>query len=172
MKYVLSLLLAMLMGTTLSLAQDGPRSEPGEKRPSFEEFLRTKTEYIVREMKLDEATSAKFIPLYEELQKAKGALFQKYGHAFGDLRREMKKNNGVVADHLYLQAVKNDAQLSFEDAQLERDYLNKFEMVLTPKQLYEYVKAEKHFKAQYWNKGRQGRGKDSQNMRKGETKRN
>lgn len=172
MKSLLSLLLAILIGTTLSMAQDDSQMEPGEKRPSFEEFLRNKTEYIVKEMKLDEPTATKFIPLYEELQKAKGALFQKYGNAFRDLRREMKKNKGTVSDQLYLQAVKNDAQLNFEDAQLERDYLNKFEMVLTPKQLYEYVKAEKHFKAQFWNKGRQVNGRKNQDARKGENPRN
>ena len=172
MKPLLSLVLAILMGATLSMAQDAPQSEAGEKRPSFEEFLRHKTDYIVTEMKLDDETARKFRPLYEELQKAKGALFQKYGNAFRDLRREIRKNEGSVSDQLYLQAVKNDAQLNFEDAQLERDYLNKFEMVLSPKQLYEYVKAEKHFKAQFWNKDRQGNGKKNQNMRKGENKRN
>jgi Spy/CpxP family protein refolding chaperone len=166
------MILAILMGATLSMAQEGPNPETGEKQPSFEEFLRHKTDYIVTEMKLDDATAQKFRPLYEELQKAKGALFQKYGNAFRDLRREMKKTNGQVSDELYLRTVKNEAQLNFEDAQLERDYLNKFEMVLTPKQLYEYVKAEKHFKAQFWNKGKQGNGKKGQSTRKGESKRN
>ncbi len=170
MKTILSFALALLMSSTLAIAQEDPQNPSGE-RPSFEQFLRNKTDYIVNEMKLDEATAQKFRPLYEELQKAKGALFEKYGQSSRELHREMKKNNGTVSDELYLKAVMNDAQLNYEDALLDRDYLNKFEMVLTPKQLYDYVKAEKRFKAQFWNKGKQPNGKDNQNVRKGENRR-
>ncbi|MBR0036197.1 MAG: hypothetical protein IJP70_00985 [Bacteroidales bacterium] len=129
-----------------------PNGKPGD-RPSFEQFLAQKTRFLMEEMKLPAEDSARFMPVYLDLQKAKGELMRRYRKGREVGRRIRKGEN--VPDSLYSQAVFSDATLQIEDAKLDYEYLQKFSKVLTPKQLYSFQEAEKKFRN---NLARQPRG--------------
>lgn len=143
MKKILSLFV-LLLSCTICLYGQNRRNGDEEKRPSFEQFLAHKTSFMVREMQLNEADSVRFVGVYMQLQKEKGELMRKY-HTGHEVFQKIKAGT-EWPDSLYLRIVFNDAQLQMEDTQLERQYLDKFSKILTPKQLFMYMMADRKFK--------------------------
>lgn len=131
-----------------ALVQAQPKGDG--KHPGFEKFMQEKVAFIVSEMHLPASDSARFVPVYKELLQKKGKLFAKYSTAGRDLRRWHKVHKAEAApDSLYLRAVRGEAQLHLEDARLEQQYLERFEKILAPRQLFDYTRAEKKFKAKF-----------------------
>ena len=123
-----------------------------EKRPSFEEFMAQRTHFFIQEMKLNDADSAKFVAVYQQLMKDKGDLMRKY-HVGRELWHQLR-NGETLADSVYIRLVQNDAKLQAEDAQLELSYVDRFAKVLTPRQLFEYRQAEKKFRSDFMRQGK------------------
>lgn len=145
MKKILVSLLVLLVGMVGANAQnqENRRGNNGN-RPSFEQFMAEKTNFMVKEMNLNAADSTRFVALYMQLQKEKGALMHKYRNGREVFR---KLHNGEeLPDSLYLKVVLNDAKIQEEDARLEREYVEKFAKILTPKQLFSYMVADRKFK--------------------------
>ena len=114
-------------------------------RPSFEQFQQMKLDYIVKEMGLSQSEVEKFAPIYKELIKDRSALYAKY-RANGKIKREMREGK-EVADTTMQRVSRDDAQLQIEDAQLEQEYQQKFETILTPQQVCSWRDAEKKFRS-------------------------
>ncbi len=143
-------MLGLLLVSLLSLQVMAQDNRPGRQGrgnggpQSFEQFMAARISFLVQEMKLNEADSAQFVVVYNEMNKAKGDLFRKYSG-----RRDVyrKLHHGEAVDNAaLLQVVRNNAQLQVEDAQLEQTYLEKFAKILTPRQLFDYKEAEWKFK--------------------------
>ena len=154
MKKFLSVLL-VLMAAMVSFsvyAQKPQEHKPqsGHERQSFEQFMASKTRFLVQEMKLEAADSVRFVEVYQQLMKDKGALMHRY-HQNRDVMHRIRKGE-VVADSVYTRLVNDEAALQVEDAQLEQSYLERFSKVLTPRQLYDYRMAEKKFKNNFMKK--------------------
>ena len=147
MKRISILILVTLAAVGMAAAQQ----QNGGKRPSFEQFLKDKTAFIVHEMRLPEKDSAAFVPLYIELQQKKGELFQRHSPASRRLRQQLKGGGSDVDGALYIEAVESEAQMNVDDALLEQEYIAKFKQVLSPRQLYDYMRAEKKFKSRFMN---------------------
>lgn len=116
------------------------------QRPSFEQFQQMKLDYIVKEMGLSQAEIEKFAPLYKDLIKDRSALYAKY-HGNVKIKRDMRQGK-EVADTTMQRISRDDAQLQIEDAQLEQEYQQKFETILTPQQVYSWRDAEKKFRSE------------------------
>lgn len=144
MKHFVLAVCLMLSALTAApaLAQEG-KGDSRRQKPSFEQFMADKTRFLMAEMQLPAADSAKFVPLYRQMMKAKGQLMRKYRPQRGLARRH--KSGEAIPDSVYQKAVFDDITLRIEDAKLEQEYLHKFAKVLTPKQLYSYQLAEKRF---------------------------
>lgn len=120
----------------------GPRG--GAK--GFDQYLHTKCDMVVHELGLSPRDSARFIPIYHELQSEKSKLYVKYG---GTRQVRMALENGrEVADTTLLRVLHNNAQLQVEDAMLEQRFMSRFLTVLTPLQFYNMQQAEQKFKAE------------------------
>lgn len=138
------------MNTTLLAQGRADKQKPGNH--SFEQFLNFKTHFMLKEMDLPAADSAKFVPLYKELQQEKGKLMRKYRG--GRNANHQIQKGGQIPDSVYLKAVYQNADLQIEDAKLDRDFLNKLAKVLKPKQLYKYQEAERKFRDNLTNQYR------------------
>ncbi len=159
MKKILVSLLVFLLGIGCVNAQnhENRRGNNGN-RPSFEQFLAEKTNFMVKEMCLNAADSTRFVALYMQLQKEKGALMHKYRNGREVFR---KLHNGEeLPDSLYLKIVMNDAKIQEEDARLEREYVEKFAKILTPKQLFSYMVADRKFKNSFMQRRPNARDKE------------
>ncbi len=158
MKKILVFLFFVLVGV-LSLSAQNNHSRRGDNgyRPSFEQFLAEKTNFMVKEMCLNATDSTHFVTLYMQLQKEKGELMRKYRNG-----REVfqKLHSGEeLPDSLYLKIVMNDAKIQEEDARLEREYVEKFAKILTPKQLFSYMVADRKFKNSFMQRRPNARDK-------------
>lgn len=132
---------------------------PGDRRPSPERFVADKVNFIVRDMKLSTADSARFVPIYKKLQEEKFNLMIQSTGAVHRLRREMKEHpDRAIPDSLYIAAVESEYRYNIEDAKLESRYVEEFKAILSPRQLYEYSRAEKRFKRNFMNEGNRRRG--------------
>lgn len=115
------------------------------QRASFEQFQQMKLDFIVKEMGLSEAEIQKFAPIYKELIQERSALYRKY-RANGKIKKAIRDGE-QVADTTMQRISRDDAQLQIEDAQLEQEYQQKFEQVLTPQQVCSWRDAEKKFRS-------------------------
>ena len=145
----------MILACMISLAvqaqgarQSNPQAHGGF---SFEQFQEDKCNFIIKTMELSEADIERFLPTYKQLLKAKSELYHKYGES----RRVMRdiREGKQVADSLMQRASHDSSQLQVEDAQLEQEYLKKFEKLLTPVQILKLQEAEQKFKNEMMKRG-------------------
>jgi len=140
-------LLILLLAPIAMMAQHQPGGGHGQRGGSgFDQYLHTKCDMVVHELGLSPRDSARFIPIYHELQAEKSKLFVKYG---GGRQVRMALESGrQVADTTLLRVLHNNAQLQVEDAMLEQRFMSRFLTVLTPLQFYKLQQAEQKFKAE------------------------
>lgn len=154
MKKVFTLLTLLLTFLGQVTAQQKPAHHPGQP-DGFDQYLHTKCDMVVHELGLSPKDSARFIPIYHELQAEKSKLFRKYG---GSRRVRMAISAGqTVADSTLLRIIHNNAQLQVEDAQLEQRFMARFLSVLTPLQFYKLQQAEQKFKTEMVKRANTGK---------------
>ena len=126
------------------------------QRPSFEDFQKTKLEFIVKEMGLSDTEIDKFSPIYKEMSSERIALYAKYRD---NTRIKRAMHNGEqVADTTMQRISRDDAQLQLEDAQLEMKYQQKFEKILSPQQVMKWRDAEQKFRSDVMSRRPHNRG--------------
>lgn len=159
MKKIFSFAIMALVSCSLVMAQGSDSQGRGKQRrmPTMEEFMQMKLRHIVKELNLNEKDSAAFAPLYTQMFKEKQALMVKYGTD----RETMKqlREGKQLADTTLQRITRNGAQLKMEEAQLEVQYLQRFEKVLSPAQIYNYQRAEESFRSRMM-KGHHGFNRD------------
>lgn len=143
----LFLLILLLLLPCVAIAQRPAHGGHGQRGANgFDRYLHTKCDMVVHELGLTPHDSARFIPIYHELQDEKSKLFVKYG---GTRQVRMSIENGrQVADTTLLRVLHNNAQLQVEDAMLEQRFMSRFLTVLSPLQYFKMQQAEQKFKAE------------------------
>lgn len=145
------LLFVMLIGCSSLIAQqhsqDGPHRHGADHRPNFEKFLSDRIAFVTKAMSLSQEDSVKFVPVYKEKLKAKG-----------DLMFKSRPKTRIIPgqeypDSVYLNVALREAQYKIDDAKIDMEYLKKFEQILTPKQVFKYVQAEKMFVGSFMQGG-------------------
>lgn len=160
MKKILTFAIMALVSCSLIMAQgsDDRSNERGRrhKMPTMEEFMQMKLKHTVKELNLSEMDSAEFAPLYTQMLKDKRALMEKYGTE-RELLKQLRQGK-QLADTTLQRITRNSAQLKVEDAQLEQQFLQRLEKVLTPAQIYNYQRAEENFRSRMMAGHRGGNG--------------
>lgn len=157
--FLLIMLLLLPLGSVLAQPQKARARGANEPAHSssfnFEQFLDMKCNYVVGELGLTPDESARFLPIYRELQKEKSHLYHKYT-GFRQVRKAVV-NGEQIADTTVMRVVRNNAQLQVEDAQLEQKYIEKLSRVLTPVQLFKLQHAQKTFTTDMMKRGKPAR---------------
>lgn len=150
MKKLLILFVACLAFVSAQAQAPSASHERGGQRPSIEEFFTYKTNFIIKDLKLNAADSARFVPLYRDYMKAKGELMRNASgsHAMG---RKMMRGETITDDD-YLKAARGEVEFKVKESELAREWLAKFETVLTPQQLFSLLRAEEHFAVEMTNR--------------------
>lgn len=92
--------------------------------------------------------AASFIPLCNELQEK---MFEA-GRECRKLSKDLKHNeNATDAD--YLKVIDECVSVNMRQAQLEKEYYEKFKKILSPKKLYRYKRAEGKFAREFMRGG-------------------
>lgn len=155
MKRILFLTTLVLSLTLNCIAQPHGTRRPhmnnhGGPRPSFEQYMNEKTSFILSEMQLSSADSAKFVPMFKDLQVAKAELMRKYGSS-RRVNASIRRNE-PVADSLKVKAALDEAALQVEDAELEKQFLQKLSAEFPAEQVNLYTQAVRKFKDEVMKK--------------------
>lgn len=113
-----------------------------------EVFLAKKNAFITAEMGLTPEEAASFIPLCNELQEK---MFEA-GRECRKLSRDLKHNENVT-DADYLKVIDECVNVNVKQAQLEKEYYEKFKKILPPMKLYKYKRAEGKFAREFMKGG-------------------
>ena len=110
-------------------------TEPQEKF-SPEKFQAELEQFIIREASLTSEESAKFFPLYREMQQKQRAVYKQM--------RELGRNK--PADEASCkQAVQKRDALELEQKRIQQTYHDKFFRVLPASKVYDVIRAEDRF---------------------------
>lgn len=132
-KHFLSLLI-ILVTCAAALAQDKDREKMREDIQKF------KVEYIAQEMNLSEKQKAEFTPLYNEYDAA----VRKSGEEAYNFERQLKKKKDASdEDYKKLAELQKKSREDFN--KIAKKYDEKFEKILSAKQIYTMHKAEDKF---------------------------
>lgn len=120
-----------------------------KKRQWTKEMLENKHEFIVKETGMSQAQRAKFMPLYEAMEKE----IYNVNH---NAREQAKKINSSkkVSDEEYAKAAKAIAEVKSKEGEIETRYFNQYSKILTKKQLFLLKQAEIKFVRQMMSKGK------------------
>ena len=69
MKFIYVVLVALLLGSQMTLSAQNRDNKEKKKRPTQEQMMQMQTNQIVKTLMLDDATAAKFTPVYEKYLK-------------------------------------------------------------------------------------------------------
>lgn len=128
--------LALLCGQVVN-AQDNNRQRP---RMNREEMQEMQLKRIVKDLKLDDETTAKFTPIYQEYQAAMAALQPQRPEGVnpenneGDGSRRSRRNRPQLTDEQIDQMMAASFEQAKKLADIRETYYNKFRTVLSAEQ--------------------------------------
>lgn len=117
-------------------------AQGGKQHRNFdrEAFQAKRNAFITAEVGLTPDEAAAFIPLCNELQEK---MFE-VGRNCRKLSKDLKHNENVT-DADYMKVIDECVAVRIKEAQLEKEYYEKFKKILSPKKLYKYRRAEFKF---------------------------
>lgn len=129
-----------ILSTSMMQAQEGKQQRHFDR----EAFQAKRNAYITAEVGLTPEEAAVFIPLCNELQQK---MFE-VGRECRKLSRAMKsKDNPTDAD--YTQVLDACVDVELKEAEVEKDYYEKFKKILSPQKIYKYRRAELKFAREF-----------------------
>lgn len=136
MKKTLSIIAFSLLLNVLFLnAQSSDKS-----LMNLQEFEKNKQEFIIKEAGLTTQEAEMFFPLNNELQKKKMELHQKHQE---DMRHT--KESKDISDAEYKQLIEENINLKMKEAELDKEYSEKFNKLMSPQKLFKAQQAERTF---------------------------
>lgn len=148
MKKIISLLTVFLFLNVLFInAQD-----PDKSLMNLQAFEKNKQEFIIEHAELTQEEAAKFFPLNSELQKKKIELHRKHQE---DMR--LTKESKDISDEEYEQLIKENINLKIKEAELDKEYSEKFNKLMSPQKLFKAQQAERTFMQEELRKFRESK---------------
>lgn len=116
----------------------------GKKHFDRESFEAKRNAFITAELGLTPEEASDFIPLCNELRKRKFEI----GKECRKLSKEIDHKSNPT-DEDYSKVIDECLDVGVKEAELEREYFEKFKKILPPEKLYKYRKAEFRFVRQF-----------------------
>ena len=130
--FLFAVLTAFLLSSPLTIfGQNEQKSKGQQNRPTFEQVEQKQCNRMVKELMLDDVTSAKFIPIYKQyLEDIKACKLSKY-------KRNMKERDNKVAqtDADIEKMIKDQFEQTRRMVDIQEKYYIDLQKILTPKQI-------------------------------------
>ena len=114
------------------------------RKMNMADYEKRKMEYIKKEAGLTDAEANRYFPLYNDLSKRKLELHLQHRNKV----EKMKQNNKNMSNEEYRQLLENDVDVKLKEAELDKQYSDKLEKILSPEKLYRAQQAERKFMQQ------------------------
>jgi len=147
--------LLIISGALMIASLPGMRAQEDKPDKPFdrEAFLLKRNAFISTELELTSQEADLFLPLLDELQRKK---FEA-GQTCRKLSKELdRKDNPTDAE--YLETIDECLTVGLKEAELEKEYYEKFKKVLPPEKLYKYKEVEYRFAREFVNSSRRKPG--------------
>lgn len=152
-KFIYVILAALLMGSQMTLSAQNKGNKERKERPTAEQMMQRQTDHMVKALMLDDATVAKFTPVYEKYLKELREC-RMMGHK---PRVKKEATQGVNAS-----AAKDAPKPAMTDAEIAKilkdqfaqsrkmldvreKYYNEFSQILSQKQIMRIYQMEKSY---------------------------
>ena len=129
--------LVCLTASLTTFAQD----QPGKFSP--EKFQAEIEEYIIKEAKLTQQETAKFMPVFREMTQKQRAIYK---------QQRQLRHTQPTDEAGYREAIKKSDQMDMELKTLQQTYHEKFLTLLPASKVFEIIKAENRFHREMWKK--------------------
>lgn len=125
-------------------------AQGGRQKGAFDRdaFIAKRNAFIVSEAGLTNEEAAAFIPVVNELQKKMFDIGREYRQMAKSL-----KHNADASDAEYTKTIEAGLNVELKQAQLQREYYEKFKKILPPKKIYLYKRAELKFAREFMRNG-------------------
>lgn len=138
MRRTVFLLLSTLILSVNSLILSAQTAQ--DRKMNMADYEKRKKEYVTKEASLTQDEASKYFPLSNELTQKKFKLRR----AHRDKVQRIKDNSNI-SDEEYRRMLEDDVDVKLKEAELEKEYSEKFEKVLSPEKLYKAQQAEREF---------------------------
>ncbi len=142
-------LLIFLLSLSLTFAQDNK----DRRKEEFEKFKAKRIEYISKEMNLTPEQSKAFWPICNELQQKKFQLNRTVREEGRKIFQKEKAGTKPTLDD-YERLIELSADAKIKEAELDKEYIEKFKAVVSAEQIFKYQRAELHFAREFFDKDR------------------
>lgn len=136
----------------LSSLSISAQQEKYHKLFNRKEFVEKRNAYIIATVGLTPEEAAKFIPLCNELEEKKFELGKQCRKLFDEIRN---KENPTEAE--YETAINCRLETEIKEAQLKKEYFEKFKKILSAEKLFKYQSAERTFTLKFMENHRKNR---------------
>ncbi len=119
---------------------------------NLQEFEKNKREFIMQEAGLTQLEADKFFPLNSELQKKKMELHRQHQ----DNMKHTKESSNI-SDEDYKKLIENNLDLKMKEAELDKEYSEKFDKLMSPQKLFKAQQAERFFMQEELRKYRESK---------------
>ena len=140
------LLLVFIMACLFNMFDVSAQTPSGNRQMFGNEFQDRRNAFIKSEINLSVDEANKFIPLENEFKQK----MLEVGQECRSLARE-NRNRQKMTDVEYLKLVDCSIETRLKEAQLEKEYFEKFKKILTPEKLYKYQEADAKFTREFIN---------------------
>ncbi len=148
-KYIKPLLLAFAIVFSFNIFAHDCNADQNERRKWHEDFKIKKQEFLIKKLDLTPSQAEAFFPVYDELQKKKMEIQRKVRTQFKKIMDNPKEHT----DKDYFEMASAMANAKVKEAELEAEYLKKFQPLIPAKALMNLQFAELEFNKSMMQKG-------------------
>ena len=138
----------------LSFTANAQGDGKGRKHFDRETFEAKRNAYIVAEVGLTPEEAAEFIPLCNELNQKKFEIGRECRMLSKKIRQKEKPTEAE-----YVELIDKSLEVEIEEAELKKEYFEKFKKILSPEKIYKYREAEYKFVREFMGQGKKDKQK-------------
>lgn len=145
-KFIYVMMAVLLMGSQAISAQNKEHKAGNKQRPTAEQMMQRQTNQMAKALMLDDATTAKFTPVYENyLKELRDCRMMNRKERTKDKSAEAKQAaKPVPTDAEIEKQIKDRFAQSRKILDVREKYYNEFRKFLTPKQIMKIYQTEKN----------------------------
>ena len=148
-KFIYVIMAVLLMGSQMTLSAQNTDNKQKKQRPTPEQMVQMQTKQIVNTLMLDDATAAKFTPVYEKYLKELRECRMMTHKARTEKTKAQgtdanaKKERPSMTDDEIATMLRNQFTQSRKMLDIREKYYNEFSKILSQKQIMKIYQQEK-----------------------------
>ena len=148
-KFIYVILAVLLMGSQITLSAQNTDNKARKQRPTPEQMMQMQVDQMVKTLMLDDATAAKFTPVYEkylkELRECRMMTHKPRTEKAKDQSADanVKKERPSMTDDQIATMLRNQFTQSRKMLDIREKYYNEFSKILSQKQISRVYQQEK-----------------------------